>query len=567
MNKYFKKYKLETFLAPLLKMIEAIFELLVPFIIKEIIDNYIPNNNKASIIISFIILVLLGVLGLLVAFIAQYFSAKVACNISHDIKNDLFEHINTLSFYDIDILKEDNIITKLTSDATLIQNGVNMFLRLFLRSPFIIIGAITCSLIIDLKLGLIMSITVPIIFIIALFIMLKSIKYYKNSQKKLDKMVKRTKEDIDGIRVLKAYNNLDYEIKENDNDVDDYIAYNKKISFFTLLSSPLTYVIINIGIIIILYLGSKDIKAGLYDKGTLVSIYNYMMQILIEIIKLANLSIILSKSISASLRIKEFFKIENSQSYSDESKLTPNDSDTMIELKDVAFKYHNNKDDILKNINLKIKKGEVIGLIGLTGAGKTTLLNLIARLYDQGSGNILIDNNDIKSYSKDDIRKKVIMTSNQYFFLNDTISYNLTMGLDIDSKKIEEAIKVSLLEDIIKEKGGIDSLVKENGANFSGGQKQRLIIARSLLKDPDILILDDATSALDYASEKKLIDNLKKVNKTMIIASQRISSIKNANKIIVMDKGRIVGFDTSENLLKNNEIYKSIYSLQTEDKK
>ena len=567
MIKYFKKYPLQSILAPLFKMLEATFELLVPFIVKDIIDIYIPNHDKNKIIISFIILILLGIGGLILAFIAQYFSAKVATKITRDIKNDLMSHIETLSYQDLDILKEDNIITKLTQDATLIQNGINLFLRLFLRSPFVIIGAIICSLLIDIKLGLIMGITVPVIFIIALFILLKSIKLFKKSESKLDKMVKRTKEDIDGIRVLKAYNNLDYEINENNKEVLDYTKYNKKISFFNSLLSPLTYVVINIAIIVILYVGSDAIKASLYEKGTVVSIYNYMMQILIEIIKLANLSIVLSKSLSASQRIKEFFQIPNSQHYLEKSDLTNNTTDKMIEFKNVDFKYYRNKENSLSNINIAIKKGEVIGLIGLTGSGKTTLLNLIGRLYDQDSGNIYIDNNNIKNYSKDDIRKKVVITSNQYFFLRDSIRHNLTLGQTIDEEKIIDIINKTLLKEVIDSKGGLDSLVMENGSNFSGGQKQRLSIARSLLLDPDILVLDDITSALDYVTEKNIIKNLKEINKTTIIASQRISSIKNASRIIVIDNGKIVGFDNHENLLKNNELYQSIYRLQMEERK
>ena len=558
---YFKGYKKEAFLAPLLKMLEALFELLVPFIIKDIIDNIIPSKNMKQLILSIVILFIFSIFGFLSTFTAQYFSAKVAVNVTKNIKIDIFKHIETLSYQDIDNITEPELITKMTSDANLMQNGINMFLRLFLRSPFVVFGALVLALIVNIKLGLIFAVSIPVLFLLVGFIIFKSIPWYKSLQEKLSGKLKTTKNNVEGIRVIRSFNAQDNEMNEFRTKAQGYQKEQFNIAKFYSILTPVTYVIINLSIIAIFYFGAKLFNKGFILKGDIVAEYNYMGQILIEIIKLTNLTITLSKALSSIKRIFEFLDIKQSQEFVSESQLMKNQTNEMIKFKNVDFKYQSALNNTLSGLNFCIHKGEMIGIIGKTASGKSTLINLINRSYDTSYGIVEIDGNDIKNYAKDDIHDKVLIVSKHHFFFKGTIKDNITLNKEVDDSMIQRALELSSSSEIVSRKGGLEGLINEAGTNLSGGEKERLEIARAILLNPDVLVFDAAMEALDNITEKEVLNNLKKLNKTIIIASDRINKMKYCDRIIVIEDGQITGFDTYNNLLSKNQEFKEINKL------
>ena len=563
--RYLKEYKLESALAPLFKLLEAAFELLVPIVIARIIDVGIANRDSNYIIKMGILLVTLAVIGLTSAIVAQYFSAKAATGFGTKLRDDLFAHILGFSHAEIDVLGRDTLVTRVTNDSDQVQNGVNRFFRLVLRSPFIVAGAFIMSFHIDPTMSMIALTVIIILAIIVALIMSKSIGLYRNVQRKLDRVLGKTGENLTGIRVIRAFSKENSEVDEYDKATKD--LYNDQVSVgnISALLNPLTYVVVNLGIVAILKAGAVQVNIGNLTTGQVVALINYMSQILVELVKFANLIILLAKASACAKRINEIFDIKSSiTGGSSELDLAGYDGD-IITFENVGFAYPKAKEEALSDISLSIKKGETVGVIGGTGSGKSSLINLIPRFYDISRGSIKLAGKDIKEYSLDSIRKNVALVEQKSRLFRGDIRDNLLWGDENASdSELFEAADIAQANDVINSKEKrLDSEVAMYGNNFSGGQKQRLSIARSLVKKAGILILDDSSSALDYATDSRLRKAIRQIKDiTTIIVSQRIVSIKNADRIVVLDDGKIVGIGTHDELLKNSPIYKEIYSSQ-----
>ena len=563
--RYLKEYKLESALAPLFKLLEAAFELLVPIVIARIIDVGIASKDSNYIIKMGILLVTLAVIGLTSAIVAQYFSAKAATGFGTKLRDDLFAHILSFSHAEIDVLGRDTLVTRVTNDSDQVQNGVNRFFRLVLRSPFIVAGAFIMSFHIDQKMSMIALTVIIILAIIVALIMSKSIGLYRNVQKKLDRVLGKTGENLTGIRVIRAFSKENSEVDEYDEATKD--LYNDQVSVgnISALLNPLTYIVVNLGIVAILKAGAVQVNIGNLTTGQVVALINYMSQILVELVKFANLIILLAKASACAKRINEIFDIKSSlQGGSSELDLAGYDGD-IITFENVGFAYPKAKEEALSDISLSIKRGETVGIIGGTGSGKSSLINLIPRFYDISRGSIKLAGKDIKEYSLDSIRKNVALVEQKSRLFRGDIRDNLLWGDENASdSELFEAADIAQATDVINSKEKrLDSEVAMYGNNFSGGQKQRLSIARSLVKKAGILILDDSSSALDYATDSRLRKAIRQIKDiTTIIVSQRIVSIKNADRIVVLDDGKIVGIGTHDELLNNSPIYKEIYNSQ-----
>lgn len=563
--RYLKDYKIESVLAPLFKFLEAAFELLVPLVIAKIIDIGIGNKNSNYIIKMGILLVALAVIGLISAIVAQYFSAKAATGFGTKLRDDLFAHILKFSHAETDILGRETLVTRITNDSDQVQNGVNRFFRLVLRSPFIVAGAFVMSFNIDAKMSLIAFTVIVILSIIVAFIMSKSIGLYRNVQRKLDKVLGKTGENLTGIRVIRAFSKEKSEICEYDTATEDLYNDQLRVGNISALLNPLTYVVVNLGIVAILQAGGIQVNIGNLTTGQVVALINYMSQILVELVKFANLIILLAKASACAKRINEIFDIKSSINGGN-SELVLNDFDgEIITFENVGFAYPKSKEEAISDITFSVRKGETIGIIGGTGSGKSSLINLIPRFYDISRGSIKIAGRDIKEYTLDSIRKNVALVEQKSRLFRGNIRNNLLWGDNsATDEALYEAADIAQATDVINSKEDkLDSEVAMYGNNFSGGQKQRLSIARSLVKRAGILILDDSSSALDYATDSRLRKAIKEIkNITTLIVSQRIVSIKNADRIIVLDDGKIVGIGTHDELLENNPIYKEIHNSQ-----
>lgn len=564
---YLKDYKKECVLAPLFKMLEASFELIVPLVIASIIDVGIANGNKSYIIKMCLILILLGIVGLVSSITAQYFSAKAAVGFATNLRHSLFKHLLGLSFSEVDTLGTSTMITRMTSDVNQAQTGVNMVLRLFLRSPFIVFGAMIMAFTINFKVALIFVLAIVLLSIIVFGIMAINIPMLKGVQQSLDKVLQSTRENLTGVRVIRAFCKEKDEIKSYNNKINDLASKQKKSGSISALMNPLTYVIINIAIARLIWVGALQVDSGILTQGQVIALYNYMSQILVELIKLANLIVTVNKSLACANRISDVFSIKSSMTYLDELKdIYANEESNSVEFKHVSLAYGDSKEESLTDINFSAAKGETIGIIGGTGSGKSSLVNLIPRFYDATSGEVLINGINVKDYPEDMLQKKVAAVMQKAVLFKGTIEENLRWGKkDATIEDIDEAIKVAQADDVVSKKGGINSEITEGGKNLSGGQRQRMTIARALVKKSEILILDDSSSALDFATDAKLrkaIKNLK-YKVTVFIVSQRASSIQYADKIIVLDDGKIESIGTHEELLKTSEVYKEIYYSQT----
>ena len=563
--RYLKKYKKESILSPLFKLLEASIELIVPLIVKYIIDEGIKYNNTDLVIKYSILLIVLALVGLAFSITAQYFAAKAAIMFSTSIKHHLFEHIETLSYKEIDTLGTNSLITRMTSDVNQVQNGVNMTLRLLLRSPFIVLGATIMALVVDYKMALIFLVTVALLSIVIFIIMKITSPLYKKVQQKLDRVLKSTRENLTGVRVIRAFTKEDSEREAFLNKNNDLYVNQKKVSNISSLLNPLTYVIINIAIILLIQFGAIRVNEGAITQGAVIAIYNYMSQILVELIKFANLIITISKAIACGNRIQSVFEINSS--ISDGNVKTPNENNAeIIAFNNVCLNYNNGEDDSLSNINFSVKSGETIGVIGGTGSGKTSLVNLIPRFYDVTNGEVLLYGKNVKDYNLEKLRDLVGVVPQKAVLFKGSIRDNMKWGNENASDDdIYEALKISQsLEVVLNKEGKLDYEISQNGKNLSGGQRQRLTIARALVKKPKILILDDSSSALDYATDlalRKEISALK--NKlTVFIVSQRTSSLLSCDKIICLDNGKVMGIGSHEELLNNCEVYKEIYYSQ-----
>ena len=567
--KYMRGYVRECILGPLFKLLEASFELIVPLVVAAIIDNGITNGDKGYVVRMALVLVGLGLVGLASSLTAQYFAAKASTGFCAKVKSKLFEHIQSLSYTELDSLGTSTMITRLTSDMNQVQSGLNLCLRLFLRSPFIVFGAMIMAFTIDVKSALVFAVAIPVLSVIVFGIMLISIPLYKKVQKSLDGVLSKVRENLYGVRVIRAFCREKDETERFEKANDELTAIQRFVGRISALMNPLTYVIINLAVILLLQTGAKQVNDGILTQGNVVALYNYMSQILVELIKLANLIITLTKAVACGDRIQSVFELESSMKYPEKLTAKRENSDA-VTFDHVTLTYKGAGAPSLTDINFSVKPGQTVGVIGGTGSGKSSLVNLIPRFYDATDGRVLIDGIPAKDYPKDELRKRIGVVPQKALLFHGTIADNLRFGKeDATPDEMNEAAATAQAADVIasKEKG-FDEEVAQGGKNFSGGQKQRLTIARALVKKPDILILDDSASALDYATDAALRMSIAKMdgNPTVFIVSQRASSVRFADLILVLDDGALVGAGTHDELLVSCPVYNEIYYSQFEKK-
>lgn len=564
--KYLKKYKIESILAPFFKLIEVAFELTVPLIVSTIIDIGIENGDKVYIIKRCLLLGLLGILGLCSTLVAQYFSAKASVGFASDIRHALFKHIGKLSYSQLDSLGAPTLITRLTGDINQVQTGMNLTLRLVLRSPFVVFGAVIMAFTVDVKSSLVFVVAVPALAAVVFAIMLVCIPMYRKVQQKLDGLLSKTRENLLGTRVVRAFCKEEEEIADFDaknNALTEMLTAVGRISAFM---NPATFVLINLAIIALIYVGAIRVDSGAISRGAVVALYNYMSQILVELIKLANLIISVTKAIACGNRIQSVLDIEPGTVPGSVTDGNEN-SEYSVEFDKACLSY-NGSEESLHNIDLKIKRGSSIGVIGSTGSGKTSLVNLIPRFYDVTGGCVLVDGVDVRDYDTKALRSKIGVVSQKKALFAGTVRDNIRFGKqDATDEEIWQALETAQAKQMIEDKSGqLDFVLEQEGKNLSGGQRQRMTIARALVRKPEVLILDDAASALDYATGAALNKALRSTDfaPTVITVSQRVAAIRNADTIVVLDEGEIVGTGTNDELLRSCEVYKEIFDSQLE---
>lgn len=562
---FIKGYRKEAVLAPLFKLLEALFELAVPLAVASLIDDGIAKGNSRYVFSMAFIMVVLGVIGLAASITAQYFSAKAAVGFSVKMKNALFQHVASLSESDRDRIGAPTIITRLTSDSMLVQNGINMFLRLFMRSPFVVFGAAIMAFTVDSQLASTFLWVIPLLSLIIFLVMRKTIPMYRDAQKALDKLLSRVRENLRGVRVLRAFSLEGEEKKSFSGEAESLRSIQISSGRISALLNPLTYAIVNIAIAIILLEGREKYNLSLIEAGSIVAVVNYMSQMLVELIKLANLIVTISRAIASGKRIESVFRIEPSMTDSPDAALECADTDEAIVFSNASVIYREGGKPSLADASFVIRKGERIGVIGGTGSGKTTLVSLIPRFYDVSSGSVSVYGHDVKDWNRQALRKHIGYAAQKALLFSGTVRDNMKWGkLDATDEEIDEALRIAEAYDFVHEKKeGLDSLIEESGKNLSGGQKQRLSIARAVIRKPDILILDDSLSALDYATESHVRNNLSAMkDMTVITVSQRTGSLRAMDNIIVLDKGRIDSIGTHEELLRTSSVYKEINDSQ-----
>lgn len=585
---FLKDYKKESICAPLFKMLEATFELFVPLVMAAMIDKGIAGGDRPYILKMGLILVALGLIGLLCSVTAQFFAAKAAVGFSAKMKKALFAHIQSLSYTEMDSLGTSTLITRLTSDANQVQNGINMVLRLFLRSPFIVFGAMIMAFTIDVKAALIFVVTIPLLSIVVFGIMLITMPMYKKVQSLVDKVLGITRENLTGVRVIRAFN------KEQD-EVEDFIEQNTMLTNMQILvgkisalTNPVTFVIVNAATVVLIYTGAVRVDNGLITQGQVVALVNYMSQILVELIKLANLIVTITKALACANRIQDVFEVESSmplhgaaradkagkddctdqmigqtQAVDSDSKI---ESDQAVVFKDVSLTYKGAGAESLEHISFSVKKGQTVGIIGGTGSGKSSLVQMIPRFYDATEGSVYVDGIDVKKQDLEQLRARIGMVPQKAVLFQGTIADNLLFGNgEATEADMWEALENAQAKEFVEKKEGLlQAEVAQGGKNLSGGQRQRLTIARALIRKPEILILDDSASALDFATDAKLRQAIRKMADTMtiFIVSQRTSSIRYADQILVLDEGELVGVGNHDELLENCRVYQEIYYSQ-----
>ena len=585
---FLKDYKKETVLAPLFKLLEASFELLVPLVMAAIIDKGIGNADRGYIGRMCFVMIMLGVVGLVCSITAQYFAAKAAVGFAAKMKHALFAHIQSLSFTEMDTVGTSTLITRMTSDSNQVQNGVNMVLRLFLRSPFIVFGAMVMAFTIDVKAALVFVVTIPLLSVVVFGIMMLTMPLYKKVQGGLDRVLGITRENLTGVRVLRAFNKEENEIDRFETSNNTLTSMQKHVGKISALMNPVTYVIINGAIIVLVWTGAWRVENGIITQGAVVALVNYMSQILVELIKLANLIITITKAIACGNRIQSIFEIESSMKDGNGCQDDGHGDGVLgqgtgavgkkaldrlpsVEFDHVCLTYKNAGAESLTDVSFKAYRGETIGIIGGTGSGKSSLVNLIPRFYDATKGQVLVSGKNVKDYSLEELRRKVGMVLQKAVLFKGTIRENLRWGKeDATEEELLRALDISQAREFVDTKdGGLDAPVAQGGKNLSGGQKQRLTIARALVRNPEILILDDSASALDFATDARLRKAIKEMEDgpTVFIVSQRASSIRYADQIIVMDDGEVAGIGTHEELLENCPAYQEIYYSQFEKRK
>lgn len=567
--KYIKDYKKESVLAPLFKMLEASFELMVPLVMASIIDRGIANADTSYIIKMGLILVLLAAVGLISAVTAQYFSAKAAVGFATKLRSALFSHIQGLSYTELDTVGTNTLITRMTSDVNQLQNGVNLTLRLLLRSPFIVFGAMIMAFTVDVKAALVFVVAIPLLSIVVFGIMIVSMPLYKKVQAALDKILGRTRENLAGARVIRAFTNEEAEIAEFEQENELLLNTQVFVGKISAAMNPVTYIIVNVALVVLLWTGAIRVDSGIITQGAVVALVNYMSQILVELVKMANLIIQLTKALACAKRVEGIFAITSSMSEKNDTGVINKEGagkNAAIVFDHVCLTYSGGGDESLTNINFTVQKGETVGIIGGTGSGKTSVVNLIPRFYDATKGRVLIDGVDVKDYEITGLREQIGIVPQKAVLFKGSIKDNLLWGNENATEEdLEKALEISQAKEFVDTKEGrLDFMVAQGGKNLSGGQKQRLTIARAIVRNPQILILDDSASALDFATDAKLRQAIKgmKNDMSVIIVSQRASSIQYADKIIVMDDGEMAGIGTHEQLLAENEIYQEIYYSQ-----
>lgn len=564
--KYLKKYKIESILAPFFKLIEVAFELIVPLIVSTIIDIGIENGDKVYIIKRCLLLGLFGILGLCSTLVAQYFSAKASVGFASDIRHALFQHIGKLSYSQLDSLGAPTLITRLTGDINQVQTGTNLTLRLVLRSPFVVFGAVIMAFTVDVKSSLVFVVAVPALAAVVFAIMLVCIPMYRKVQQKLDGLLSKTRENLLGTRVVRAFCKEEEEIADFDAKNSALTEMQTAVGRISAFMNPATFVLINLAIIALIYVGAIRVDSGAISRGAIVALYNYMSQILVELIKLANLIISVTKAIACGNRIQSVLDIEPGTvpgSVTDGNKKC----EYSVEFDGACLSY-NGSEESLHNIDLKIKRGSSIGVIGSTGSGKTSLVNLIPRFYDVTGGCVLVDGVDVRDYDTKALRSKIGVVSQKKALFAGTVRDNIRFGKqDATDEEIWQALETAQAKQMIEDKSGqLDFVLEQEGKNLSGGQRQRMTIARALVRKPEVLILDDAASALDYATGAALNKALRNTDfaPTVITVSQRVAAIRNADTIVVLDEGEIVGMGTNDELLRSCEVYKEIFDSQLE---
>ncbi|HCJ92489.1 MAG TPA: ATP-binding protein [Ruminococcaceae bacterium] len=564
--KYLKKYKIESILAPFFKLIEVAFELIVPLIVSTIIDVGIENGDKVYIIKRCLLLGLFGILGLCSTLVAQYFSAKASVGFATDIRHALFQHIGKLSYSQLDSLGAPTLITRLTGDINQVQTGTNLTLRLVLRSPFVVFGAVIMAFTVDVKSSLVFVVAVPALAAVVFAIMLVCIPMYRKVQQKLDGLLSKTRENLLGTRVVRAFCKEEEEIADFDAKNSALTEMQTAVGRISAFMNPATFVLINLAIIALIYVGAIRVDSGAISRGAVVALYNYMSQILVELIKLANLIISVTKAIACGNRIQSVLDIEPGTVPGTVTDGNEN-SEYSVEFDKACLSY-NGSEESLHNIDLKIKRGSSIGVIGSTGSGKTSLVNLIPRFYDVTGGCVLVDGIDVRDYDTKALRSKIGVVSQKKALFAGTVRDNIRFGKqDATDEEIWQALETAQAKQMIEDKSGqLDFVLEQEGKNLSGGQRQRMTIARALVRKPEVLILDDAASALDYATGAALNKALRNTDfaPTVITVSQRVAAIRNADTIVVLDEGEIVGMGTNDELLRSCEVYKEIFDSQLE---
>lgn len=575
---YLKDYKKESVLGPLFKLLEASFELIVPLVVASMIDVGIANDDKGYIVRMCLIMAALGLIGLTCSVTAQFFAAKAAVGFATKLRHGLFEHIEKLSFSQMDKEGTSTLITRMTSDINQVQSGVNLVLRLFLRSPFIVFGAMIMAFTVDVKGALVFVVVIPVLSVIVFGIMLISIPLFKKVQGALDRVLGITRENLTGVRVIRAFGEEETEIRKFDEETDHLRHMQMVAARISALMNPLTYIVVNAGLIALIYVGGVRVEAGILTQGQVVALVNYMSQILVELVKLANLIITVTKAVACGNRIQGIFEIPagmeqqtaavNEKISISQTKKNNSGETGTVEFDHVSLRYYKGGEEALTDIHFKAKRGDTIGVIGGTGSGKSSLVNLIPRFYDVEKGSVKIDGRDVREYDLTQLRDKIGVVMQKAVLFKGTIRENLLWGNENASdEELWEALKTAQAEEfVLQKKNRLDEMIEQEGRNLSGGQKQRLSIARALVKKPEILILDDSASALDYATDAALRKSLKQMpgETTVFIVSQRASSLMHADTIIVLDDGNVAGMGTHDELLKGCQVYQEIYYSQFE---
>ena len=567
--KYLKKYQKESILAPLFKLLEALMDLTVPIVIAQIIKNGIEQNDMGFVLKMFGLLLLLAVLGMTFSFTAQWFAAKASTGYATDLRQELFDNIQDLTYAELDQLGTDTLITRMTSDVLQVQTGLNLALRLLLRSPFIVFGAMVVAFTIDVRSALIFAVTIPVLAVVVFTIMWISIPLYTKVQSALDKLIGTLRENLLGVRVIRAFRKEDAEIQQFNQENDILTKYNEHVGRLSALMNPLTYILINVAIIILIYVGAIRVDGGIIAQADIVALYNLMALIIVELIKLSSLIITINKSLACLERIEAVLVVKREMVYKTEP-VKEDESAPAVVFDQVSFSYPQAGADAISNINFVANRGETIGIIGGTGCGKSTIAQLIPRFYDVQNGKVCVNGVNVKDYPQGELVAKVGMIPQKAVLFEGTIRENMQWGKeDATDEEIWHALEIAQAADVVRSKNGLDAMIEQNGRNLSGGQKQRLTIARALLKNPEILIMDDSASALDFATDLKLRRAIHHLGNqmTVFIVSQRASTVRAANQILVLDDGNLVGKGTHDELMENCKVYQEIYYSQFPEEK